>query len=177
MVAAGLFSRSRAFGAPVRISVRGSRSSVGVWVLIGVPALLLAFFALQVVASVMHADLIVRGAVGVARASLEADPAGARIDLVIVDRIGQETTVNGELTIRLREPDGAVWQTTRSVRTADFVPLPAGGLLAGRVGYSVVIPSTDWLRVPRRGGAASISVGIQPTEGAAFSTSAEERFP
>jgi hypothetical protein len=157
--------------------VRRSRHSVGTWVLIGVPTLLLTLFGWQVGASLLHTDLVVRDAVGVARASLEADPAGSRIDLVVVDRIGKETTVNGELTVRLREPDGAVWQTTRTVRAVDFVPLPVGGLLAGRVGLSVVVPSTDWLRVPRRGGAASISVAIQPLEGAAFSTSSQERFP
>ena len=60
---------------------------------------------------------------------------------------------------------------------ADFVPLQTGGLLAGRIGYSVVIPASDWLRTPRRGGAASVTVIVQPTDGTAFSTVAEERFP
>jgi hypothetical protein len=55
--------------------------------------------------------------------------------------------------------------------------LPDGGLLAGRTGYSVVIPASDWLRAPRRGGSATVSVSIQPTDGTPFSTVAEERFP
>ena len=55
--------------------------------------------------------------------------------------------------------------------------IPAGSLLAGRVGYAVVIPATDWLRTPRRGGAATVSVSVQPTDGVPFSTVAEERFP
>jgi hypothetical protein len=91
--------------------------------------------------------------------------------------VGQETTVSGDLNVKLREPDGTVWQTTRSVTAADFRTLPEGGLLAGRTGYSVLIPASDWLRAPRRGGSATVSLGIQPTEGAAFSTVAEERFP
>jgi hypothetical protein len=187
MAAARLFSRRRTFAAPrglklslgssLSSSIRKSRLSGGVWVLIGVPVLLLAVFGWQVGSTLLHSDQVVRGAVAVARASLESDPAGSRIEFVLVDRVGQETTVNGDLSIRLREPDGAVWQATRAVTAADFVPLPAGGLLAGRVGYSVLIPSTDWLRAPRRGGAASISVAVQPTDGVAFSTTAEERFP
>jgi hypothetical protein len=70
-----------------------------------------------------------------------------------------------------------VWQTTRAVTPEDFLPLTTGGLLAGRVGYAVVIPATDWLRTPRRGGAATVTVVVSPTDGVAFSTLAEERFP
>jgi hypothetical protein len=109
--------------------------------------------------------------------SLEPDPLGSRIDFAVVDRVGQETTVNGNLTIKLREPEGTVWQSTRSITAANFVILPEGGLLAGRTGYSVVVPTSDWLRAPRRGGAATVSVSITPTERATFSTVAEERFP
>ena len=55
--------------------------------------------------------------------------------------------------------------------------MPEGGLLAGRVGYSVVVPATDWLRAPRRGGSATVSINVQPADGTPFSTVAEERFP
>jgi hypothetical protein len=142
-----------------------------------VPILLLALFAWQIVSPMLKTEMAVRGAVGFSRVSLEADPAGSRIDFAVIDRVGQETTVSGDLNIKLREPDGTVWQTTRSVTAADFRTLPEGGLLAGRTGYSVLIPASDWLRAPRRGGSATVSLGIQPTEGAAFSTVAEERFP
>jgi hypothetical protein len=97
--------------------------------------------------------------------------------MVLVDRVGQQTTANGDIIIQLREPDGTVWQSTRSITAADFVPLHEGGLLAGRIGYSVLIPASDWLRAPRHGGAATVSVNVAPTDGTAFSTVAEERFP
>jgi hypothetical protein len=147
------------------------------WVLVGVPILLLTLFVWQIISPMLRTEIAVRDAVGFSRVSLEADPAGSRVDFAVVDRVGRETTVTGDVNIKLREPDGTLWQTTRSVTAANFVTLPEGGLLAGRTGYSVVIPSTDWLRAPRRGGAATVSVSIQPIDGALFSTVAEERFP
>jgi hypothetical protein len=141
--------------------------------MIGIPVLLVW----QVGSNLMHTEITIREAVSVSRVTLEADPRGARIDLVLGDRVGQETTVNGELTIKLREPDGTIWQTTRTVTAADFSPLQGGGLLNGRLGYAVVIPAVDWVRAPRRGGAATVSVNVQRTDGVAFSTVAEERFP
>jgi hypothetical protein len=175
MVTAAIASRPLPQPAPAL--PRRRERSIGTWVIIGVPVLLALLFAWQVVSNLLHTELVVRSAVSISRVSLEADPAGSRIDLVLVDRVGQETTMTGNVTIKLREPDGTVWQTARGVTPADFVPLQTGGLLAGRIGYSVVIPATDWLRTPRRGGAASVTVNAQPAEGAAFSTVAEERFP
>jgi hypothetical protein len=179
MVAAAIIARPRATTPPPArtVSVKRSRRPLGSWVIIGVPVLLVLTFAWQVGSNLLRTEIAIREAVAVSRVSLEADPAGSRIDLVLVDRIGLETTVNGQLTLKLREPDGTVWQVTRNVTAADFVPIQSGGLLAGRLGYSVVIPSADWLRAPRRGGAASISVNVQRADGAAFSTVAEERFP
>jgi hypothetical protein len=49
--------------------------------------------------------------------------------------------------------------------------------MAGRLGYAVVIPASDWLRAPRRGGAATVTITVTPTDGTPFSTVAEERFP
>jgi hypothetical protein len=147
------------------------------WVIIGVPILLALVFAWQLATTLLHTDIAVRSAVAISRVSLEADPLGSRVDLVLVDRIGQDTTLNGAMTIKLREPDGTVWQTTRGVTPADFVPLQIGGLLAGRLGYSVTVPNSDWMRAPRRGGAATVSVDVTPAEGTTFSTVAEERFP
>jgi hypothetical protein len=145
--------------------------------IIGVPALLLLLFVWQVGSSVLRTEIAVRNAVAVSRVSLEADPIGSRVDLVLVDRVGKDTTVSGDLTVKLREPDGTVWQTTRSVSAADFIVLRESSLLAGRTGYSVVIPGSDWLRAPRRGGSATVSVSVQPADGQPFSTVAEERFP
>jgi len=161
----------------LNVSMRRARRSLGSWVMIGVPILLVALFAWQIVSPMLRTDVAVRGAVGFSRVSLEADPAGSRIDFAVVDRVGQETTVTGDVNIKLREPDGTVWQTTRSVTASDFRTLPDGGLLAGRTGYSVVIPASDWLRAPRRGGSATVALSVQPTDGTPFSTVAEERFP
>src|ERR1700738_1962358 len=175
MVTAAIASRPLPQPAPAL--PRRHERSIGAWVIIGVPAMLGLLFVWQLASSVLHTEIVIRSAVSISRVSLEADPLGSRIDLVLVDRVGQETTLTGDLNIKLREPDGTVWQTTRSVTPDDFVPLPAGGLLAGRVGYAVLIPTTDWLRTPRRGGAATVSVAVQPADGVAFSTVAEERFP
>ena len=188
MVAAAVSTRARAAavngGAGVGQSqgqgskvTRRSRGSAATWVIIGVPVLLALSLAWQIGSSLMRTEIAVRDAVAVSRVSLEADPLGSRIDLVVVDRSGQETTLNGDITIKLREPDGTVWHTLRSVTAADFGPLPEGGLLAGRMGYSVVVPATDWLRAPRRGGSATVSINVQPTEATPFATVAEERFP
>jgi hypothetical protein len=155
---------------------RKSRISAGTAVIIGVPILLLLMVVWQIASSVLHTEIAVRDAVAVSRVSLEADPIGTRVDLVLVDRVGQETTVNGNLNVKLREPDGTVWQTTRAVSAADFTPIN-GGLLSGRLGYSVAVPASDWLRAPRRGGSASVTVSVEPAEGSAFTTVAEERFP
>jgi hypothetical protein len=174
MVAAAINSRPHVSTPPEPTT---TRRSAGTWVIIGVPLLLLMLCVWQVGSSLLRTEIANRDAVAVSRVSLEADPAGSRIDFVLVDRIGQETTVTGDLNIKLREPDGTVWQITRKVSAADFVVLHSGGLLTGRMGYSVTIPPSDWLRAPRRGGSATVSVSVVPTDGAPFSTVAEERFP
>lgn len=181
MIGAAATPRPRAGVSPVSpssgVSLKKSGRSAGTWIMIGVPILLIALFAWQIIAPMMRSEIAVRDAVGFSRVSLEADPAGSRIDFAVVDRVGQETTVSGDVSVKLREPDGTVWQTTRAIGAADFGILPQGGLLAGRTGYSIVVPASDWLRAPRRGGSATVSVNIQPTDGVAFSTVAEERFP
>jgi hypothetical protein len=159
------------------LNLRTARRSAGTWIMICVPILLVGLFAWQILSPILRTEAAIRDAVGFSRVSLEADPVGARIDFAVVDRVGQETTVSGDVNVKLREPDGTVWQTTRSVTAENFRLLPEGGLLAGRTGYSVLIPASDWLRAPRRGGSATVSVSIQPTDGVAFSTVAEERFP
>jgi hypothetical protein len=187
MVAAAASARARTTAAPGGAGAgqnfgqgsqfKPSRRSLGSWVIIGVPVLLALTFAWQIGSSLFRTEIVAHDAVAVSRVSLEADASGSRIDFVVVDRGGQETTLTGDLQIKLREPDGAVWQTSRSVSGSDFRPLPDGGLLAGRLGYSVTVPATDWLRAPRRGGAATVSINVVPTDGTAFSTVAEERFP
>ncbi len=159
---------------------RAARTSrpVGVWVMVGVPTLLGMLFIWQVAAGLLKSEIGVRGAVGIARVSLEPDPAGARVDFVVIDRAGVDTSISGELQVRVREPDGMVWQTSRPISAGDFQPLPASSLLNGRLGYSVVVPAGDWARPPRRGGSATVSVSIAPADGGStLSTVAEERFP
>jgi hypothetical protein len=174
MVAAAIPSRPRAQTAPPSPRKRRSAASL---VIIGIPVLLLLTLVWQIASSMLRTEIAVRDAVAVSSVRLEPDPLGSRIDLVLVDRVGQDTTVAGDLNVRLREPDGTVWQVTRRISAADFSVVPDGGLLAGRLGYSLVIPASDWLRAPRHGGAATVSVTVQPTDGVAFSTVGEERFP
>jgi hypothetical protein len=173
MVAAAIASRPLPQPAPT--PPRRARRNFGTWVIIGVPILLGLYLAWTVFAPLMHTETAVRSAVAASRVSLETDPLGSRIDLVLVDRVGQDTTFTGDMNITLREPDGTVWQSSRAITATDFVRLQDGGLLAGRTGYALVIPATDWLRAPRRGGAATVSVSVLTTDGAAFSTVAEER--
>lgn len=154
------------------------RRPLATYVLIGVPILLALTFAWQVFSSLYHTDIVVRQAVSIGQVTLESDPAGSRIDFVVVDRVGQETTFTGDVTVNLREPDGAVWHTTRTLSADDFQPIKAGGLLTGRPGYSVVIPAGDWARPPRRGGSATVSIDVNPSDGGApFSTVSSKPFP
>jgi hypothetical protein len=178
VAAAATRARTPAANQPVAPAVNTPRRSAGTWVIIGVPVLLVLTFVWQIGSGFMHTEIAVRQAISVGRVSLEADPAGSRIDFVVVDRVGQETTVNGTVNVKLREPDGTLWQTSRTVSGDDFKPLPDGSLLAGRPGMSVIIPAADWVRPPRRGGSATVSIDVQPSDdGPAFSTVAEERFP
>jgi hypothetical protein len=176
MVAAAT-ARARAVTPNPTPGVRNPKRSAATWVLIGIPTLLIVTLVWQLASGLLHTEIAVREAVAVGRATLETDPAGSRVDFVVVDRVGQETTVHGTVSIKLREPDGGVWQASRSVAAGDFKALPDGSLLAGRTGYSVVIPANDWARPPRRGGAATVTIKVEPADGAAFSTVAEERFP
>ena len=161
---------------PPSTVVQRRRPTTGM-VAAGIAVLMVGAFVWQVAAPLFRTDVAARSAAAVGRVSLESDPIGSRIDLVIVDRVGSETTVAGTLDVSLREPDGRLWTTTREVTPADFQPLPDGGLLAGRTGYSVYVPAKDWARPPRHGGSATVSVSVRPTDSAAFSTVAEERFP
>ncbi len=157
---------------------RKSRRPIGTYVLIAVPLVLAATFVWQIASGMFHTEVIVRQAVAVGRISLEADPAGSRVDFVVVDRVGQETTFNGDVTIRLREPDGTVWQTVKTLSDADFQPLPDSSLLAGRLGYSVLVPASDWARAPRRGGLATVTISVNPGDnGPSFSTDSQQLFP
>src|SRR5207244_8983791 len=110
----------------LNLSVRKVRRSAGTWVMIGVPILLVAMFAWQIISPMLRTEIAVRDAVGFSRVSLEADQAGSRIDFAVVDRVGQETTVSGDVSVKLREPDGTVWQTTHSPTPAACRPRPAG---------------------------------------------------
>lgn len=155
-----------------------AKRSLGSWILIAVPVLLGLFFVWQLASPLLRTDIISHTAVAVSRVTLEPDAQGTRINLVVVDKSGSDTTVSGEMTIKLREPDGAVWQTTKSVSGDSFTTLSSGGLLNGRLGYSILVPANDWMRAPRHGGSATVTISVQPGDGSdAFSTISEERFP
>jgi hypothetical protein len=180
LLAAGgtVSARARAAANATPPRPRRKRPPLGVWVMVGVPLVLLAVLLWQVGSAVMRSDIVGRTAVAASRATLEEDPAGARIDLVLVDRFGNDVAANADLTISLREPDGALWQTSRSLSSADFAALAGHGLLGGRLGYALVVPTADWARVPRRGGAATVVVTVHSRDGGqTFSTVSEERFP
>jgi hypothetical protein len=155
------------------------RRSLAGWVLIGVPALLGLMFVWQIASGFVHTETVDHAPAAISSVRLEPDPAGVRVDVVLVDRQGAETSAAGDLTITLREPDGAVWQSTRAVAPEEFSALPAGHLAAGRLGYSILVPAADWVRAPRRGGSASVSVTLQTHDDGAtpITRQAEERFP
>ena len=136
-------------------------------------------FVWQLASGFLHTESVAHEAVAISSVSLEPDPNGVRVDFVVVDRQGVDTTVGGDLSIKLREPDGAVWQTTRGLAPEEFAVLHDSHLLAGRLGYSVLVPASDWVRAPRHGGSASISLTIQPRDDGAstLTKQAEERFP
>ena len=164
--------------APLPIARKPGRN-MGTIALIAIPALMVLTLVWQVASTTFHSEIVVRQAVAVGQLTLEGDSAGSRVDFVVVDRVGRETTFNGEVTVRLREPDGTLWQTTRTLSAGDFQTLPDTSLLAGRLGYSVLVPASDWARSPRRGGLATVSVSVNPSdEGApSFSTESQQRFP
>lgn len=153
------------------------RRPTAAMVAVGIAVLMVGTFLWQVGSPYLRNEAVVRGATAVGRVSLESDPIGSRIDVVLVDRVGEQTTVTGTVDVSLREPDGTLWKTSRSITPADFQPLPDGGLLAGRVGYAVYVPASDWARPPRQGGAATVSVTVRPADAEAFSAQAQERFP
>jgi hypothetical protein len=154
------------------------RRNMGTLVLIAIPAVLALTMVWQVASSMFHTEVAVRQAVAVGQVTLEGDPAGSRVDFVVVDRVGKETTFTGDVTVRLREPDGTVWQTTRTLSAGDFLTLPDTSLLSGRLGYSVLVPASDWARAPRRGGLATVSVTVNPSDDSpSFSTDSQQLFP
>jgi len=157
---------------------RKPRRPLGTYVLIAIPAVLAATFLWQIASGLFHTEVATRQAVAVGQVTLEGDPLGSRVDFVLVDRVGQDTTADASVNVRLREPDGTVWQTTRSLADSDYVRLPDTSLLAGRTGYSVLVPASDWARPPRQGGLATVSVTVTPNDDSpSFSTDAQQRFP
>src|SRR5579862_2274304 len=96
---------------PAAVGVAGRpRRPWGTYVLIAIPLVLAATFVWQIASSMFHTEIVVRQAVSVGQVTLEPDPAGSRVDFVVVDRVGQETTTSGDVSVRVREPDGTIWQ-------------------------------------------------------------------
>ena len=176
MVAA---ANPRPRGVSVGSSGGGNASrSKAMLVVIAIPLVLAATFVWQIASNVFHTEVVVRQAVAVGQVTLEPEPTGTRLDLVMVDRVGQETTFTGNLDVSLRDPDGAVWQTSRSVAASDFQPLPESSLMAGRDGYTLVVPARDWARPPRRGGLATVSITATPSDdGPQITSQSQQRFP
>src|SRR5438067_3838930 len=171
VAAATTRARPASPGLPVSPTFNKPRRPMGTYLLIGIPALLLVTFLWQVASSTFHTEVAVRQATSVGQVTLESDPAGSRVDFVLVDRVGQETTFSGDVLLKVREPDGTYWQTRRTVSATDFQPLPDGSYLAGRSGLSIVIPGSDWAGAPRRGGSSSVSIDVTPDDGSrGFST-------
>lgn len=161
---------------PVQSTSKGR--SRGTYVLIAIPLVLAATFIWQVAAGMFHTDVVVRRPVAVGQVSLEPEVAGTRVDMVLVDRVGQDTTFSGTLDVGLRDPDGAQWKISRSVSASDFQPLPDDSLMAGRSGYSILVSANDWARPPRRGGLATVSINATPSgDGPTFSTQTQQLFP
>lgn len=178
MVAAAV-SRVRArTGSDSASSPQRRRPSAATWVIVGVPVVLALTFVWQIGSGFLRADSATRDAVAISSLTLNADPRGSRIDMVLVDSSGRDTAPSeADLTVKLREPDGTLWQTTRHAAAKDFTALSADSPNGGRIGYSVVVPASDWVRAPRRGGQASVWVTVQPGSGPAFSSTAEQSFP
>jgi len=70
MVAAAVPSQSRASSPPVSAFRTRMRQSLGAWVIVGVPLLLLAVFVWQVAANVLHTEIATRDAVAISKVSL-----------------------------------------------------------------------------------------------------------
>ena len=162
---------------PTKSKARRGRP-IGVWVIIGVPVLLVLLFVWQLASPLLQSQIAVREPTEIGRVALEPDNAGSRVDVVLVDRSGQDVSANGALSLTLREPDGALWQTSRTLSAGDFAPLTSSGLLAGRLGYAVVVPTTDSARPPRHGGIATLTVTFTPAStGQRLSSVEQAPFP
>jgi len=154
------------------------RRSKGMYVLLAVPLLLACAFLWQIGSGLFHTQVVARQPVAVGQLALEPDPAGTRVEVVLVDRVGQDTTLDGSLNVSVREPDGALWQTSRDVSASDFQTMPSDSVMAGRTGYSLVVSAGDWAHAPRRGGLATVSIAVTPSDGSVkFSTQSQQLFP
>src|SRR5207248_10502277 len=100
LVAATARTRAATPNTTPNASVNKPRRSLASWVLIGIPVVLGITFAWQIGSNLFRSEVAVRDAVSVSRVSLESDPVGSRIDFVVVDRVGQETTVNATVSVK-----------------------------------------------------------------------------
>src|SRR5919205_128837 len=69
------------------------RRSLAGWVLIGVPSLLGLLFVWQIASGFVHTETVDHAPSAISSVRLEPDPAGVRVDVVLVDRQGAETAV------------------------------------------------------------------------------------
>jgi hypothetical protein len=110
-------------------------------------------------------------------ASLDHVDDATGISIVLGDQNARDIAIRGELVVELRTADGSQWRTVRNVTERDFAPLPSSSLFAGRLGYWLTVPNSDWARPPRRGALASVVVSATPQGRATISTSTPTVFP
>lgn len=142
---------------------------------VGVAAL--ALLALIFLPSFLSGNVGPSDPVAVTRVVLEADPAGTAVLVVLGDRTGTDVSLNGDLSIELREPDGAKYDVTRTLDASSFENLPQGSVLRGRLGYRFVVPPAAWSRPPRRGGQVFVQVTVAPRGADRFSYTGTDTFP
>lgn len=137
----------------------------------------IALILLRYLGPLLVTDSSANDPVTIARVALVPVGEGIAVDVVLLDRQGRDTGLDGDLTVDVKQADGSEFHTTRAVTAAGFVPIPGPGPLAGRRGIRTVIPSAAWPRPPRRGTQASITVTAAPRNAALFSAQASDVFP
>lgn len=147
--------------------------------------LVVAIAALIVVALVAARVLTSLGAVSApaanasafGQAAIEKVESGYAVDVVLVDDQDHDAAVAGEMDVQLRQTGGQIWESRQAVTPAQFKPLPATSLLAGRVGYSVTAPSSAWTTPPSSGTPATILVTATPRSGPPITGQVTTVFP
>jgi hypothetical protein len=117
------------------------------------------------------------GPVAVTTVALDPVPDAMGVAFTLADSSAQDTTMDGDVVIEMKEPDGALWTNgTTHLSPSDFGPISAGPL-AGRLGYRMVVANADWPRAPRRGGLGNVVITVTPSGGNPITFSITTIFP